>query len=161
MNTTTTIPTRKSIREIVQEAKDRALIEIVSTGKPLIAAAFAALKAEADELKSFDDTYVPPWEMNIPPAVAARTLMADPGVTVLQNPNIRHAIINVIGEKESLTLDELTRRVQELPRSYGSSYIYTTVSNMVHHPDWFPGPTGWKLIRSGSRRHYRYSKIKG
>jgi hypothetical protein len=67
MNTTDIIPTRKSFREIVQEVNDRALIEIVTAGKNTISQAFATLKAEADELRGFDKTYVPPWEIKQPP----------------------------------------------------------------------------------------------
>lgn len=61
MNATNT--TRKSFGEIVQEIKDRALIEIVKTGTDTISQAFATLKAEADQLKGFDKTYVAPWEI--------------------------------------------------------------------------------------------------
>lgn len=59
----TTIPTRKSFGEIVQEIKDRALIEIVTTGKTTIAQAFTSLQTEAEQLKGFDKTYVAPWEI--------------------------------------------------------------------------------------------------
>lgn len=70
---TTTTPARKSIQEIVQIAKDRALIEIVTNGKTNIEQAFAALKIEADQLKGFDKSYVPPWEVSRDPIAQETT----------------------------------------------------------------------------------------
>lgn len=162
MNTTDTIPTRKSIREIVQEAKNRALIEIVSTGKNTIFQAFAALKAEADELKGFDKTYVPPWESKDSFFSVSTVPVSDPDNSskstqkgnsryrpdhrVYQIRNCRDALLKILDEKTPINTLGVILRLKDLGLTYKDSTVKTQLYQFSKFPGYYSKyHNGWAI----------------
>lgn len=163
METTTTTPTttnRKTIQEIVQIAKDRALIEIVTNGKSNIEQAFVALKVEADQLKGFDKTYVPPWEI-VPKKQEPENPLAlfpkkrrirrmDSNYRVYQVRNCRDALLKILDTDKPMSIGAIIQKLNDLGLTYKESTIRTCVSQFDNHNEYFSTKhDGWGIRWQG------------